>query len=456
MKTLSEYLADYALYIDFKNLPSDVVHEVKRRLIDSLACAYGAYNSEPYKIAREIGQTVSSSYNASMIGMDNKTSPDLAAFANGILVRYLDYNDTYLSKEPAHPSDNIPAAVSAAEAEKADGKAFITAVVLGYEIQCRLCDAASLRARGWDHVGYVSVSSSALAGKLMGLDKEGIGHAIALGITPAIPLRQTRVGELSMWKGCAAANAVRNSVFAALLAKKGMTGPSQVFEGEKGFFRQVTETPFDLDIDNFGGRRGHFKILDTYIKYYPSEYHSQAAVEAALELRKEITVDEIETIYIETYDACVDIIAGDDEKWRPKTRETADHSLPYIAAAALYDGKLGLEQFSDEKIQDPSLQSLIDKVKVEKNPDHTANYPESFPCLIKIKGRSGKYYSKTVSYPKGHPQNPLTDDEVVKKFETLSCGLIESREIKEIMDRIWNIEGEKDMGDFMRLFKRAG
>jgi 2-methylcitrate dehydratase len=452
MKNFSERLAEYAASLEFSNLSPEVVHEAKRRLIDSLGCALGAYRSELGKIVMRLGQKAESTYGATLLGGYQKTTPDLATFANGALIRYLDYNDTYLSKEPAHPSDNISAALALAEAEKGDGKALITAIILGYEVQCRLCDAASLREKGWDHVAYISISSAILASKLMNMELERVEHAIALSITPNIPLRQTRVGELSMWKGCAAANAARNGVFAALLAREGMTGPSEIFEGEKGFFKQVTG-PFDLKIEDFGGKGGNFKILDTYIKYFPSEYHSQAAVEATLELRKEIEVENIEVINIETYDACVDIIAGDKEKWHPKTRETADHSLPYCVAVALCDGAVGLGQFAEERIKDPELQKIMTKIKVMRNPEHNKQYPEAFPCLIEIKTKSGETFTKTVTYPRGHPKNPLTDSELEEKFNTLNSGLINDDTVNEIIDNIWRLETLKDIGSFMKLFK---
>ena len=254
-----------------------------------------------------------------------------------------------------------------------------------------------------------------------------------------------------MWKGCAAANAARNGVFSALLAKEGMTGPSEIFEGEKGVFKQITG-PFTLDVHSFGGTNGNFKILETYIKYYPSEYHSQAAVEAALKLRGKISLEEIEAIDIETYDACVDIIAGEKEKWRPQTRETADHSLPYCVEVALFDGKVGLEQFSEERIQDPRLQSFLSKIKVERNQEHNKQYPEAFPCALKITNKSGKCFNITIDYPKGHPKNPLTDKEIEEKFESLNNGLIKNNEKKKIMGCIWNLENLDNIKDLMTLF----
>jgi 2-methylcitrate dehydratase len=454
MKSLLEGLSDYALSIEFSDLPPQVVHEAKRRLVDTLGCALGAFDCPPARIARELARPVRGTYCATILGEPRRTSPELAAFANGVLSRYLDYNDTYLSREPAHPSDNIPAAISVAEAEKRGGKDLLTAIVLAYEVQTRLCDAATLRARGWDHVAYVSISSALLGARLMGLDRPGTANAISLSLTPNTPLRQTRVGELSMWKGCAAANAARNGVFAALLAREGMTGPAGVFEGEMGFFNQVTG-PFELDFDTFGGGKNPFKILDTYIKHYPSEYHSQACIEACLELRKEVDVADIEEITIETYDACVDIIAGDETKWEPSTRETADHSLPYCAAVALTDGCVGVGQFSGERISDPALKELIKKVKVKRNAGHTAQYPGALPCLVGILLKDGKRKTRTVTYPRGHPRNPLSDSEVEEKFLSLARGVLKGRS-REVLYRVWNVEDVADTGDLMKLFAEGG
>src|SRR3989440_8276130 len=212
----------------------------------------GAISGEPGTIARTLAKTVSSTTAATIVGTVHESSPAWAAFSNGVHFRYLDYNDTYLSLEPAHPSDNIAAVLAAGEPAGAHGRDLITATALAYEIQCRLCDAESIRARGWDHVTYGSFSTSLAAGKLLGLDQDQLVHAQGLAGTPNNALRQTRVGELSMWKGCAFANAARNGVFAARLAQAGMTGPAPIFEGQVGFWAQVSGE-FELDVDSFGG-----------------------------------------------------------------------------------------------------------------------------------------------------------------------------------------------------------
>lgn len=452
METIAEQFAAYTHTLRFEELPEGVIHEVTRRIIDSLGCAFGASLSEPGRISRSIAQQVSSPSGATVLGTSHKTSPDLAAFANGTLIRYLDYNDTYLSQEPAHPSDNISTALAVAEAGHSNGRQIITAIVIGYEVQCRLCDAASLRKRGWDHVTYGPFSSSLVAAKLLGLSEEQIVHAIGLAGVSNIALRQTRVGEISMWKASAFANAARNGVFAALLAREGMTGPSPIFEGGKGFWKLVSG-PFELEPP--GGRGGSFKILETSLKYFPAEYHAQSAIESALILRKEIVqeegIDAIESIEVRTFDVAVEIIAGEREKWHPRTRETADHSLPYCIAVALMDGEVGLAQFSEERIADPRLHDLIQRIQVTADPDLTKEYPEAVPTRVEIRTRSGRSYSRKVTFPRGHPKNPMTDQEVEAKFSLLTEDLLSREQRARILDRLWHLEEIDDIGRLMPL-----
>src|SRR4051812_20992522 len=303
---LAQRLADYACGLRITDLPAAVVHEVKRRFIDSFATAVGAMDADAYAIARKCALRVQGNPGATLVG-GGKSSGEWATFVNGLLIRYLDYNDTYLSLEPAHPSDNLAAVLAVGEMVGANGQDLITAAVLAYEVQCRLCDAASLRKHGFDHVTYGAISSALAACKLLRLDPVRTTHAVGLAGVCNVALRQTRSGELSMWKGCAFANAARNAVFAALIAAEGLTGPAPIFEGDLGFMRLVTREPFTLP--PLGGGGQPFMITETYIKFWPAEYHSQSAIDAALQLRKEIgDVSKIAALDIHTFDACYDII----------------------------------------------------------------------------------------------------------------------------------------------------
>ena len=457
---LADRLAKYTADLKYEQIPQAALQEAKRRIIDALGCAMGAIscNAEPALIARQVAQLSSSPQGATVLTTRHKTSPDLAAFASGVMIRYLDFNDTYLSKEPAHPSDNIAAVLAVAEAEKRTGKDILTAIVLSYEIQCRLCDAASIRARGWDHVTYGAFSAGLAAGKLYGLNQQQLVHAQGLAATPNNALRQTRVGELSHWKGCAFANASRNAVFAAMLAKHGMTGPSEIFEGEMGFWKQISG-PFELA--PMGGENGSddFMINHTYVKHFPAEYHSQSAIEAALELRAQIgpeNIDaKIESITIESFDAAVDIIAGFAEHWAPESRETADHSMPYCVSAALMDGDITLDTFTRERIHDPKLRALIQKVKVNRNAEMTAGYPDGIPNLLIIKTTDGRTFEKKITYPLGHNKNPMNDAEIEKKFRTLAGRVMPDTDVQKILDALWSIETCTDVSQIMVLFADA-
>ena len=465
---IADRLAEYTKSLRYDDLSPAVVHEVKRRLLDSLGCAFGAWNTSPCRIARKLAQSVKLAHGATLWGTSHKTVPDLATFANGALVRYLDFNDTYLAKEPAHPSDNIAAVLAVGEATGASGQLVIQAIALAYEVQCRLCDAASLRLRGWDHVTYGPFSSALAAAKVMKLSKAKTLQAINLAGVANIALRQTRVGDLSMWKACAFSNAARNGVFAAMLARQGMTGPAPIFEGEKGFMNLVSG-PFDLPL--FGGEdrtrvdRAAFKILGTYIKQYPVEYHAQTAVEATLSLREELLKSEgepavaaITDVVIGSYDVAIEIIGRNPEKWHPRTRETADHSFPYCVAVSLMDGAVTRRSFDKKRLADSALASLMQKIRVVQQPEFMGRYPQAMPTRVTVRTRSDKEYVKQVDYPLGHPRNPMPDHEVEEKFLRLAAGQLDHARARQVIDLVWQLDRVKDISTLMPLLtvKRKG
>ncbi len=448
---LAQELADYVQSVKYQDLSEDVIHETKKRIIDSLGCAIGSYNSEPVKISRIVAEEAKDEKGSTLFGTRRKTTPDLAAFVNGIMVRYFDYNDTYLSKEPAHPSDNIGPCFSVAEAEGSSGKDLLLSIVLAYEIQCRLCDAADIRHRGWDHVCYGLASTALAAGKLMELNVDEMTEGVNLALNSHITMRQVRAGELSMWKGCSFANAARNGVFSALLAREGMTGPSPIFEGEMGFFKQVSG-PFQISINDFGGRNGSFKIAETYLKFFPAEIHSQTSIWAALEARKEIAnPEDIVSVEIASHEAGYTILGRDPEKWNPMTKETADHSLPYIVAMAMFEGRIYTSTYSEKKYRDPKIIDFLKKITVIEDKELSARYPEAVANRITVKLASGRVIRKQVDYHKGHPKNPMSDKEVEDKFERLTRKYLTKNQSRRILDTIWSLEKVKEVGKVVSL-----
>jgi 2-methylcitrate dehydratase len=455
MTPLASRFAAYACQLRAEDIPAPVLHEAKRRFIDSFATAVGAMDAEAFAVAKLCANRVHGNPGAGVIG-GGQTSAEWATFVNGLLIRYLDYNDTYLSKEPAHPSDNLAAVLSAGEVARSHGADLLTAAVLAYEIQCRLCDAASLRAHGFDHVTYGAISACIGACKLLGLDVTATTHAIGISGVCNVALRQTRAGEMSMWKGCAFANAARNGLFAALLAQEGMTGPAPIFEGDLGFQKLLTG-PFEVaPMAAEGDQRAKpedFMLSCTYIKFWPAEYHSQSAIDAALQLRPQIgDISKIAGIDIRTFDAAVDIIGKDPEKWRPKTRETADHSLPYCTAVALMDGDVTMASFDEAHLQNEKLLELVGKIKVHRDAALSARYPKGIPNHLTITLKDGKKLVKEVEFPRGHALNPMTDGELESKFRALVAPKYGVKRVEEMLKTLWQIEKVEQAASLIHLF----
>jgi 2-methylcitrate dehydratase len=450
--TLAQRFAAYACRLRFEDIPPAAIHEAKRRLIDSFATAVGAMPSDAFAVARKCALQVRSTPSATLLG-GGQSSVEWATFVNGMLIRYLDFNDTYLSKEPAHPSDNLAPVLAVGESVRASGKDILTAAVLAYEIQCRLCDASSLRAQGVDHVTYGAISSAIAAGKLMGLNAVQLTHAIGLAGVCNVALRQTRSGELSMWKGCAFANAARNGVFAATLAAGGMTGPSPIFEGDLGFMKLVTRevfhvAPMGAEYD----ANSPFMIPNTYIKFWPAEYHSQSAIDAALKLRTEISdVRQIKSVDIYTFEASYNIIGKYAEAWAPKTRETADHSLPYCTAVALLDGDVTLRQFDPERFTAPDVLELLTRVKVHLDDALTQRYPRGIPNRLVVTLHDGRQFVNEVEFPRGHAGNPMTDAEVEAKFRVMVEPRYGKATADAVLAKCWAFDGVTDVAGVVGL-----
>jgi 2-methylcitrate dehydratase len=449
--TLAERFARYATELRFEDLPAEVVHEAKRRFIDSFATAVGAMDAEAYSVAKRCALRVQGDRSATLFG-GGTSSVEWATFVNGLLIRYLDYNDTYLALEPAHPSDNLAPVLAVGESIGASGKQIITAAVLGYEIQCRLCDAASLRKQGVDHVTYGAISSALAAGKLLEMNATQLRHAVGIAGVCNVALRQTRSGELSMWKGCAFANAARNGVFAALVAAEGLTGPTPIFEGDVGFMNLVTRQPFV--VAPMGGEEGGatFMMPKTYIKFWPAEYHSQSSIDAALQLRAAVgDIKRVKSIVIHTFEAAYNIIGKYPEQWKPQTRETADHSMAYCTAVALMDGKVTDRQFEHDRFTDPAVLDLVGKVKIVLDSALTARYPRGIPNRVVVTLDDGRVLEKEVEFPRGHAGNPMTDAEVETKFRSLVEPRYGRERVEKILKTCWELDSLESAGGLTKL-----
>lgn len=454
---ITKSLAEFASGVKYENLKKPVVEEVKRRVIDTFACLMSGYEFDATTSARKLAYRYENEKGATIIGTNKKTAVDYATFANGTAIRYLDYNDTYLSIEPLHPSDVIAPLFALAEERNLSGEKLIAAIATAYEVGVNFCDEASLKSNGWDHVNYITVATVVGGANLLDFSVEQTEQALALAIVPHGAMRQTRNGEISMWKAAAAANAARNAVFALQLAECGMKGPYEPFEGTMGMNFQMLAKKLNAEsiVKKFENVTSPEQILKTYVKNWAVEYMTQSAIEAGIKLYEKIdSVDDIEQIHIETFQMAFDILAKDDEKWAPETRETADHSLPYIVMATLEDGGIDIDTFSPERLAvQETLTRLKTMMSIKVTDEMNAGYPDGNPNRITLTMKDGSKLQKIVKHPAGHSGNPFTDEQIEKKFLRLTKKFITEEQQQQALETLRNLEQVTDYKQIVDAFE---
>ena len=437
--TLAEELASFAVRATYEDLSEPARHQLKLRVLDSLGCAIGALKGEPVRLVREHLEDLGYGGRCTLIGGEH-SSPERAALYNGALVRYLDFNDTYVSKgESCHPSDNLSAVLAASEYARVGGKDLLAALAVAYQVQCRLCDVAPVRARGFDHTTQGAYAVSAGVSRALGLDAERATNAIAIGGTAFNALRVTRTGSLSHWKGLAYPSVAFSCTHAALLAGQGVTGPRQVFEGSKGFMDTIAG-PFSID----WAREDLERVLLTSIKKHNAEFHSQPAIEAVLELMAShgFRAADVVRVEIETFDVAYNIIGGGEgeDKTTVRTKEEADHSLPYIVAVALLDQQVLPEQYTPERIGRQDVQELLGKVTVRPNRSYSDSFPEQMPCSIRVSLEDGRTLMRERWDYEGYHTSPMSWEAVVQKFESLASPYADSPLRLDIVQAVASLE----------------
>ena len=439
MDTSIGRMVDYALATDFARLPAAVVHDCKRRLIDTFGCTIAGFDEPPSRIARALafqGETGGGTLGgAAILGTPRRALPEFACFANGVAMRCLDGNDCYPGGG-GHPSGIIAPVLAAGQMVGADGRALIAAIAVGYDVHYRLWQACRILRKGFDHPFYSTVAAAAGAAKVMGLSRTAFANALAIAITANLPLAVTRRGALAMWKGCAEAHAAKNGLFAAELACAGMTGPALAIEGAMGL--RDLFGPFDLGA--FPNEGGDFALPRADMKFYVTEYHSQGPVMAALSLAHDIRPDDIAAIAIGTYEFAYREIGSGVEKWRPSTRDTADHSMPYTVAAALVDGAFSDAIFAPERLADPNILALADKITIRRDPDCDRDYPDKLRCRVEFRLRDGTIRKAGIDYPRGHHEAPMSDREVEVKFRNLAGRKLPPEQVEAALAVLWKFD----------------
>ena len=444
---MAEMLARYATELKYEDLPEDIVRTAKRTILDTFGCAFGGYTAGPSQIAIKLASDVTAKREATVLCNGIKTSPDLAAFANGVMIRYLDFNDAFVSftHGAGHPSDTIAALLAAAELTERGGRDLITATVLSYEVFCKMADTFDYLGSGVDHSTITGFAAVVGASRLMDLSREQMAHAIGITVGGNTAIRQGRADTLSNWKAFAAADASRKAIFSAQLAQNGMTGPDHVFEGRLGFFnliRQKPAAPLQLG-EPYGIRRA-------FTKRFPVGQFSQTVAQAAVEARQFAgNPDEIAEINIRVSRSAIKIMADGPDKWRPQTHETADHSIPYAAGLVLMYGRIDPEYYEDKYLHDPRLLELVSRVKCMPSDEADRRENEFNLCELEIVLKSGERKTVRVEYHRGHFKNPMTDAEMEEKFRSMAKKHLAADRVENLSRQLWALESVPKVGELI-------
>jgi 2-methylcitrate dehydratase len=449
-------MSEWAAGLAFTDLSPAAVHQAKRYLLDSMGCALGGLRQHDVRIALEVLGETAGSGPCTVIGEGHRWDPVSASLANALMVRVMDYNDIYWKQDPSHPSDIIPAALALGERQRSDGRELIVGIVLGHEFEMRLCEAAfpGIRERGWHHATLTGFAAPFVAGRMLRLDGKRIQHAVGISASGSATLGAVTAGKLTMMKNTVDPLATRNGVFAALLAERGYTGPEHVIDGKEGLVHCLGPE-WKLDILT-GGLGESWRITRCGMKAFPTEALTHTPISAVLDLVREhdLTPDAVKSITVRSLARAADILA-DPSKYDPRSKETADHSLPYVIAAALVDRQVTPAQFTPEKVMDPRIRAQLPKIKVVADPEIEKVFPELQRVAVTILTADGKEVSRQIDYPKGDPRNPLTDAEIEAKFDALAGPVMDAAAGRKVKDIIWNLDEEQSIQGLMEALKAS-
>jgi 2-methylcitrate dehydratase len=453
-ETVTATMSRWAASLQYEDLSPDAAYQAKRFLLDSIGCALGGYQQHDVKIALEVLGEIAGRGPGTVIGTGERVDPLSAALANALMIRCMDYNDIYWKQDPSHPSDIFPAALACCERTGSGGKELIVGLVLGYEFEMRFCEAAfpGIRERGWHHATLTAFVSPMVAGRALHLSWEQIQHAIGISASRHCTLGAVTAGKLTMMKNTVDPMATQSGVFAALLAEKGYSGPEHVIDGKEGLTHVFgPDWKLNLLTDGLGES---WRITQCGMKAFPTEALTHTPISAVLDLVKtnDLHPEQVEKIQIRSLARAADILS-DPSKYDPRTKETADHSLPYVIAAALVERQVTPAQFTMEKIMDPAIRAQLKKVEVVADPEIEKVFPALQRVIVNITTTDGRALSKQLDFPKGDPRNPLTDQEVEEKFAALAEGVLSAGAQKKLKDAIWDLENSDSIGKLMALMK---
>lgn len=450
--TTTAAMARWAVALKYEDLSETAVREARRYLLDSLGCALGGFQQEDARIALDVIDEIGGAGRATILGSGKKTDPVSASLANALMVRVMDYNDIYWQQDPSHPSDIIPAAIACGERAGCSGKDLIVGIVLGHEFEMRMCEAAfpGIRERGWHHATLTAFVSPIVASRMLGLSWTKVQHAIGISASHHATLGTVTAGKLSMMKNAVDPMATQSGVMAALLAERGYTGPEHVMDGKEGLTHCLGPT-WKLEVLT-AGLGDSWRIERCGMKAFPTEALTHAPISAVLDIviENDLAPEQIEKVHIRSLARAADILA-DPSKYDPRSKETADHSRPYVIAAAIADRQVTPAQFEQGKIMDPRIREQLHKVEVVADPEIEEVFPKLQRVIVNITTVDGREFARQLDYPKGDPRNPLTDHELETKFDALAAPVLSAAGRSRLKQAVWDLEGMGSISDLMDL-----
>ena len=453
-QTLTAAMSQWASGLKFDDLSQDAIYHAKRFLLDSIGCALGGYQQHDIAIALEVLDEIAGPGQATVIGTGKQIDAVSASLANALMVRCMDYNDIYWKQDPSHPSDIFPAAMACCERGGGDGRELIVGLVLGHEFEMRFCEAAfpGIRERGWHHATLTAFVSPMVAARMLHLDWTRMQHAIGISASARATFGAVTAGKLTMMKNTVDPMATQGGVLAALLAEKGYTGPEHVIDGKEGLVHCLgPDWNLDILTDGLGES---WRITQCGMKAFPTEALTHTPISAVLALVKDhdLKPHHVAKVHIRTTARGADILS-DPSKYDPHTKETADHSLPYVIAAAIAERQVTPLQFTMEQIRHPAIREQLAKIVVSADPEIERVFPALQRVIVTIHTSDGRELSQQLDYPKGDPRNPLTDREVEEKFEALSGPVMTQTARRKAIGAIWALEKQASVTELMKLLK---
>ena len=452
--TITAPISEFAANLAFDDLSPEAIYLAKRFLLDSLGCALGGLHQHDVTLALAVLDEIAGRGPCTIIGTGQRVDPVSASLANALMIRCQDYNDIYWKQDPAHPSDIFPAALACCERAQSDGRELIVGLVLGHEFECRFCEAAvpGIRERGWHHATLTAFVSPIVAGRMLKLSPEQIQHAIGISASRQATLGAVTAGKLTMMKNTVDPLATQSGVLAALLAEQGYTGPEHVVDGKEGLTHCLgPEWKLSVLTDGLGR---DWRITQCGMKFFPTEALTHAPISATLDLvhENDLRPEHVEKVVIRSLARAADILS-DPSKYDPRTKETADHSLPYVIAAALVDRQVTPLQFTMEKIMQPEIRAQLRKIEVVADPEIEKVFPALQRVVVTIYTTDGRQLTRQLDYPKGDARNPLSDKEIEEKFASLAGPVLGKAAMKRIRETVWNLERLDSVSGLMKLLR---